>query len=175
MRTLRTMSDALTVTEPGPPATIRADVRMPNGKRIQISAKLKRALDAIVWQGATYHEAATIAGTTTEAVRSALGRPHVIRYLREQRQVFREAARAQNIHVAVEIRDQKENQTARVQAMKFIEELGSAGGSSEGQRAVAPGVVVQVTVNQASRAVDETVIEVGHAAAPDTQSGGNEG
>lgn len=175
-------SDALTVADHQPPAPPPAAITRVNGKEIR--GKLKIALDLLVYGDRDesgkpirhdHLSAARKAGFTTQAMRKALERPHVLRYLREQRQVFRAHAAAGNILRAVEIRDQDDNRTAAIQAIRYLDGIGDETAQREGQRAVSPGVVVQVTVNAGERQVDDAVIVVGHAGAPDTQSGGNEG
>lgn len=167
---------AIDLSEPpsGPPDTVKAHVRMPDGRRAQITRKQKIVCDATVWEGATQLEAARKAGVTTDAVRKAFALPHVQRYLREQRQVFRESARAGNIHRALEIRAQDENRTAAIQAIKYLDGIGDEAGQRESQRAVAPGVVITVNVDRGSAQVDETVIEVNPAGATDIASAGDD-
>lgn len=174
------MTDALTIDQSfGPPAATK--VRVPataQGKEIR--GPLKVALDLLIYGSLdengkisryTWQQAGSKANYSLVSMRKALERPHVLRYLREQRQVFRAHAAAGNILRAVEIRDQDDNRTAAIQAIRYLDGIGDETVQREGQRAVSPGVVVQVTVNQGPRHVDETLIEVGTGPVPDTQSG----
>lgn len=164
------MSDALTIEQPGPPAS--EVVRVPataNGKEIR--GKLKVSLDNMVWRGLAWKQAAEEAGFTPDALRKALERPHVQRYVREQKQVFRAAASGQNIQRAVEIRDQRDNHTAAIQAIRYLDGQSDEQSRNVDGRQVTPGVVITVNVQRDSGPADETVIEVG-AGATDTQSGG---
>lgn len=121
------MSDTLHVdlpsltAQPGRNMAKRVDIPTPDGTRKTIGRKLKTALDLMVWEGKLFNEAAATAGFNVHAMRKALERPHVRQYLREQKQVFRDSASAKNYHRAVEIRDQDENRTAAVQAIKLLE------------------------------------------------------
>lgn len=90
--------------------------------------------------------------------------------------MFRESARGSNIHRAVAIRDQDDNRTAAMQALRYLDGLApdeQAGGTL---RHVTPGVVVQVNVNRGPAVVDDTVIEISPVGVPtDTASDGNGG
>src|SRR4029077_4256935 len=98
--------------------------RQPEPKRARLSNKLKSALDDMVWNGAPFDEAARAADYSIQSMRKALNRRHVLRYLREQKMVMREAVSSANIHRAREIRDQTENQMAAIKAIQVIEQLG---------------------------------------------------
>lgn len=113
-----------------------------------------------------WQDAARKANLTVRRMRTALGLPHVQRYIRDQKQVFRASASGANIHRAVEIREQDENRTAAIQAIRYLDGLGDEQAAREGQRQLTPGVVVTVNVHGAGdRAPDETVIEVNPASA----------
>jgi hypothetical protein len=84
---------------------------------------LKRALHLMVYDCKTDNEAAVETGLTITAIRLALKLPHTRGYYREQLQVLRERESAANIHALVEVRNQKSNQMARVQAVKVLEQI----------------------------------------------------
>jgi hypothetical protein len=120
--------------------------RLPEPKRARLSNKLKSALDDMVWNGAPFDEAARAADYSIQSMRKALNRRHVLRYLREQKMVFRESVSSANIHRAREIRDQTENQMAAIKAIQVIEQLGdveAARGGFSGEP-VRPGLVIQI-------------------------------
>jgi hypothetical protein len=155
----------LTPLEPGPPTATALRVPTANGVK-QVSGKLKRALDLMVYGDETgnchsFLDAARKVGYSAVSMRKALERAHVQRYLREQKQVFRSAASAQNIHRAVQIRDQDDNRTAAVQAIKYLDGIAENEAGGAGSHRVTPGVVVHVNVNRApSSQHDGTIIEV---------------
>jgi hypothetical protein len=134
--------------------------RQPEPKRARLSNKLKSALDDMVWNGAPFDEAARAADYSIQSMRKALNRRHVLRYLREQKMVMREAVSSANIHRAREIRDQTENQMAAIKAIQVIEQLGdveAARGGFSGEP-VRPGLVIQI-ISTADAARVEPVIE----------------
>lgn len=116
----------------GPPPTKTVtvpDVTSSSGERV-VGGKLKRALDDMVWNGKAWQEAAKAAGMTTRGMRKALERLATKNYLKTQRRDFAAAASAQNIHRAIEIRDQDENRIAALHAAKFIENDGAPASDS---------------------------------------------
>jgi hypothetical protein len=63
-----------------------------------ITGRVKLALDAMVYEGKRFDEAAIQAGLTVKSMRLALERANALKYLREQKQVFRASISAQNVH-----------------------------------------------------------------------------
>mgnify|MGYP007083438539 CR=1 FL=1 len=122
------------------PQRISARDRSLPGK---VTGRLKRALDAIVWQGLDRADAAVQAGMTDHSLRVALGKPHITRYLKEQVKVRRAAAWAKNQIALEEIRDQGESHLARVQAVKVMHGL-DADEIETTTRAKTPGIVIVV-------------------------------
>lgn len=123
----------------------RVDIRAKDGKRKTISRKCKAALDAMIWEGLPFNEAAQKHGFDVASMRKALERPHVMKYLREQKQVFRASVSARNIHVLAEIRDQAGNGMARIAAVKVLEQVDED--TERKSAARTPGVVIQI-INQ---------------------------
>lgn len=119
----------------------------PPKKRMQIRGKLQVALDKMIWEGLPFNEAAHAANFNVCAMRKALGRPHVLAYLRAERDVLRASMCPRNIHVLAEVRDQTGNQMARVQAVKALEQLGDEQQASVTKQAL-PGLVVVVNTVQ---------------------------
>jgi hypothetical protein len=103
----------------------------PNG----VSGRLKHALDLMTWQGLAWDEAALKANLTVRAMRLALKRPHVLKYLRVERGVLLASASGQNLHALARLRDQDENRAAAVQAARTLEGL-----ATEEFGAAAPGL-----------------------------------
>src|SRR5205814_1925198 len=92
-------------------------------RRTQISPQLKAALDSMIEQGLQFDEAAVKQKMTVRAMRLALKRPNVIRYLREARHVFLTHVGAANIRRLRDLRDQDDNRNAAVAAARTIEGL----------------------------------------------------
>jgi len=92
-------------------------------KRMQMSGKLRAALDAMVWDALEWNEAARMFNFSVQAMRKALTRRHVLVYLRKEREVFRASIAPRNIHRLKQIRDAADNMPA-VQAIKVLEQIG---------------------------------------------------
>lgn len=119
-------------------------------KRMEVRGKLRQSLDAMVWEGMTYDEAARSVGFTVASMRKALQRPHVLAYIRAEREVLRASASPKNIHRLIAIRDAADNMPA-VNAIKALEQIADDPTISSAVRH-APGVVIQI-VNGPDRAV----------------------
>lgn len=127
----------------------------PDKKRApQVTGKLKRALDLMVFGDGetekTYDHitAPRAVGFNCASMRKALDRPHVQRYLREAKQVFRQSVSGANILVLKRIRDDSGNSMARLGSIKLLEQLDERAPTSQAtQRNVQPGVVVIVNAN----------------------------
>lgn len=124
------MSDqALSIPAPASLPDLPKDPKRPAA----VTPKVKAAIDMMVEDGKRWEDAATDAGLTVRAMRKALEKPEVVRYLRARKQVFRASVSAANISVLAEIRDKGENQMARLGAIRMLEQMDdepiSAGGS----------------------------------------------
>jgi hypothetical protein len=97
------------------------------GKTVRngVSGRLKVALDDMIEQGTPWEDAAVKSNLTVRAMRLALKRAAVIRYLREKRGVWLSSATGQNLHALARVRDQDENKAAAVQAARSLESLAS--------------------------------------------------
>lgn len=111
-------------------------------KRLKIGTKLRVAIDAIVFEGQDFADAAQTAKCTVRSIRRAFEKAHVLAYLKKRREVLRAAARGQNIRRLVEIRDAADNMPA-VNAIKALEMMDD-GGSIEGSARRSPGLVIIV-------------------------------
>lgn len=110
---------------------------------MQVTGKLAEAINLIITEGKEMDAAAAAVGITTRRLRLALEKPHVIRHMKAEREVFRAYISAQNIHHARELRNQAGNAMARLGAMKFIEGM-TDDPQARPAAAQAPGVVVVV-------------------------------
>ena len=138
---------------------------------MQVTGRLKVAIDAMVWQGLTRTEAAAQAGFKLESLHSAFGKPHVRQYYTNALHVFRTSERARNIHRLTEIRDAANNMPA-VQAIRALElmdeiELGGRPGAQQ-----IPGFVIQIVgstvgqIGQSAKSVDLSIPDGGHSLRP---------
>lgn len=159
-----TAQDLATTEQPAPPAADKPS------KPLTVGGKLKTALDLMVFGPVDGPEdkrgialamdaAAKAAGVETRYIRKALDKPHVRQYLNAAKQVFRAGASAANISRAVQIRDQDDNKTAAIQAIRYLDELDAKGPNSTAGRVTTPGVVIHIHERRHA-ATDDTVIEV---------------
>lgn len=118
----------------------------------RVTGKLSLAIDLMIEQGLTWDKAAIQVKLTVRSMRLAMQRPHVIRFLRERREVFRSHASAGNIRRLVQMRDQDENKMAVVQAIKALEQIGEDQSATRGV-ASSPGMVI-VVVKQGADAIE---------------------
>jgi hypothetical protein len=108
----------------------------------RVTGRLKAALDSMIWQNLTDNEAAVKFKITVQAIRMALKRPHVLRYLKEERVVLHAREFARNSHALIEVRDQTANQMARVAAVRALEQSDTNALPLAGK--AAPGFVIIV-------------------------------
>ena len=126
----------------------------------KITRKVRAAIDAMVWQGLPRAEAATAAGMREHSLYKALRKPPVkAAYLREL-DVLRTSERARNFHALLAVRDQTDNQQARVNAVKVLEEQ-DVGGERKAA-ATTPGITIVIVGDNAKAAV-----QVNHTQSPD--------
>jgi hypothetical protein len=153
----------------GPPTAVKPLVHgtKADPKPKQIGRKLKLALDLMVFgdiDGNPYewNDAARKVGLSLVAMRKALERAHVLRYLREQKQVFRQSVSASNILHARRIRNASGNAMASLGAIKLLEQMDErAPAAGTNARNVIPGVVVIVNANREAPLIDhQRIIEV---------------
>ena len=90
-------------------------------------------------------EAARESGMTTRNLRLALERPHVLAYLRQRKQVFREHISAANISVLADLRDTAGNSMVRLGAVKVLEQLEDSQSAGTGAVSRSPGVTIVIT------------------------------
>ena len=112
-----------------------------------INGKLRLALSYMTWGAEDgvaleWLDAAHRAGVRVRTMRLALLKPHVRRFLNEQRRALLAASSAQNISRAAAIRDQDDNRMAAVNAIKLLENADVFGG--DGGPVRTPGVCIQI-------------------------------
>lgn len=127
------------------PATHQAKAVAKRSARTRVTGPLKEALDYLVFTGVKTDLAAAAAhaGITAHAIRCALEKPHVKAYYEAQLVVLRTSERARNIHTLLAVRDQENNQMARVNAVQALERIEDQSLSAGHQRS-APGLVIVI-------------------------------
>jgi hypothetical protein len=127
------------MTDDSKPTTeLTTQQRAAIGKTVRngVSGRLKAALDDMIENGTPWDEAALKADLTVRAMRLALKRPPVLKYLRVERHVLLARMSPQNLHALAKLRDQEENKAAAVTAARSLEAMASEvygeGGASMG-------------------------------------------
>lgn len=114
----------------------------------QVTGRLKRAMDALIWEGLPRAQAAAKGPISEHSLYYALRKPHVRAYYLQQLEVLRLSTRARNIHVLSEIRDSDSNQMARVQAIKALEQMSEAAPATSSDNPL-PGLTIRIIGAQA--------------------------
>lgn len=109
----------------------------------------------MVWHGKPYNKVAAEVGLTTRAMRLALGKPHVLAAMKRELQVLRSSEGPRNFHTLLQVRDQKKNQMARVQAVSKLEQLADEQHAGANKQSL-PGLVVQINVGSDTRLTQPT-------------------
>jgi hypothetical protein len=112
-------------------------------KPLRVTGKLRQACMFLVHEGLPWKEAAIKADFTPAAMLYALQRPHVVAFVRQQRDVLRASMCGANILALVEVRDQKLNQMARVNAVLALERMDDQQVAA-GQHRAAPGLTIVI-------------------------------
>jgi hypothetical protein len=136
-------------------------------KPLRVTGKLRVACDMMVWGvdgdglALSWDEAARQADYRVRSMRLALERPHVVKYLNQQKEVFRSSASAKNISRAVQLRDQDDNRTAAQRALEWLDRTAAERSHDGIGGSVMPGVVILIERERDARMViDGTVIEL---------------
>lgn len=109
----------------------------------KVTGKLRKALDAMVWEGLPRKEAAAKAGLTEHGLYKALRKPPVRAAYLAECEVLRTSGRARRIHRLEEMVEQNDNKAAVVNASIALDrDMGVD--ESAGARMQAPGFVIVV-------------------------------
>lgn len=128
------------------PATRATTIAKKPNRNQRITKPIAEAIEYMVNEGLRFDAAALKANITVRAMRLALDKPHVIRHLKQRREVFRESICAGNIFKLAEIRDQDSNQMAALGAIKQLEQIGESADVA-GATKRAPGLVFIINNN----------------------------
>ena len=122
----------------------------------KITARVAAAIELMVEQGLQFDQAAKTVGLHVRAMRKALDKPHVLKYMKERKYVFRESISAANIFTLADVRDNSGNAIARVQAVKALEQIGDA--DPVGTKQQPPGfALVIVNTSAVTQAVPKII------------------
>lgn len=124
-----------------------------------VTGRLKRALDAMVWDGLPRAQAAAKGPMSEHSLYYALRKAHVREYYKQQLDVLRLSTHARNIHVLEEIRDRTTNQMARVQAIKALEQLCDDLPIARGGYQM-PGLTIRIVGTTPQPMIDVTPMEI---------------
>jgi hypothetical protein len=114
-------------------------------RKPSISGIVRLAIEAMVWDGLPRAQAAVKAGISEHGLYKAFRKPPVKAAYLAELEVLRTSERARNIHTLLKVRDQEDNQMARVQAVSKLEQLADEQ-SAGSTRSALPGLVVQINV-----------------------------
>ena len=89
-------------------------------KALQVTGRLRKAVELMIWQGHSRDEAADAAGMVRKSLYNAFRKHHVKAYFRAELGALRESARAKNFHHLETIAAESENDMAKVAAIKTM-------------------------------------------------------
>jgi hypothetical protein len=124
-------------------ASLPSNLTAKRVEKLKITAKVRAAIHAMVWQGLKRDQAAESAGIKDNSLYIALRRPDVKQFYLSELDVLRTSERARNIHALVEVRDQEENKMARVQAVKALEQISDEAPAARGSQSQ-PGLTIVI-------------------------------
>jgi hypothetical protein len=139
----------------------------------QVTGRLKRAIDLMVWEGLTRKEAAERAGMREHSLYVAFRKSHVKAHYLTECEVLRVSGRARRILRLEQLAEQDDNRNAAVAAIKAAEQLGETE-EAQARRVTAPGLVIvigsgKVATEPAGQVLDLQPI----ASAPPVPESGN--
>lgn len=141
-------TDIAPMTKRAPVATQQTN-RKP--RELKPTRKIAECISYMVYEGLTRKQAADKAGITEHGLYVAFRKPHVkAAYLREL-EVLRTSEMARNFHALIDVREQTDNQQARVNAVKAMREMDAI--SPLKSAAPTPGVVIVIAGENAKAAV----------------------
>jgi hypothetical protein len=147
------MSDLATIPQSQQQAT--AKTAKP-AKQLRISAKVRTAIEAMVWEGLKRDEAAEKAGLKDNSLYVAFMKPDVKAYYAQQCEVLRTSGRARRIHRLEAMLEQSDNKAAVINAALALESIGTDQATVNTQQSAVPGVVIQIVTHAPAPAVTDT-------------------
>ena len=125
----------------------------------RVTGKLYKAVEAMVWEGASRKQAAKAASLSDHGLRQALRRPHVLAFYLAECEVLRTSGKAKRLHRLEELALQDENRNAAVAAIKVAEQIVDDPVKRVGAVA-SPGVVIRVIKVSAVPAEPSSFVDV---------------
>jgi hypothetical protein len=126
-----------------PNALSKAIMKPKDGSHLKISPKLEIALRAVIHDGATLEAAAKLAGLSTFLVRQSFEHAHVLRFIRNEKQVRLESLRLETLNDLARIKGG--NGAAAVSAIAMLEEMAAPAAQSAATiAATTPGVTINI-------------------------------
>lgn len=116
---------------------------------LPVTRNVAKAIRLMIEEGLTYQQAAEAVGMHVRPMRTALEKPHVLAYMRQQRQVFRASINASNDLRLAKVRDNSGNALAIVQAVRTLEGMDTDAQQSVAGRAQVAGFVIVLREGQA--------------------------
>jgi hypothetical protein len=99
----------------------QAETTVGRSAPLKVTGRLAKAIEQMVWLGASRAVAAELAGLKDHSLRSALKKAHVLAHYHAELRVLRESTRAKNFHRLDGIAEDSPNTMARVAAIKVME------------------------------------------------------
>lgn len=129
--------------------------RLPRGTEHRISARVRRAIEAMVWNGKTRAQAAAEAGITDDALYKAFRKPEVKSAYLTECDVLRTSGRSRALHRLVAISEAADNMPA-VHAIRTLHpDFENGDTARELANNTRPGVTIRI-VNEQPRAIEQT-------------------
>jgi len=136
-----------------------AAVKAGKAPALKVTGRLRTAIEAMVFEGATRPEAAEIAGMQDKSLRSALTKSHVLAYLNEQMEVLRTGARPKALNRIINLVDKSGSDRVRLDAARYIDGMdrtvhqqGSQVNVQVNNRIELPGYVIDLSAYPANGA-----------------------
>lgn len=121
-------------------------------KPLTPTRRVKTAIAAMVFDGADRKAAAAAAGMTDHSLREALRKPHVLAYLREQKEVLRTSAGAAALRTIATLATEAKAERVKLDAAKYLDGNEKQGGTSinvaVGVNVSTPGYVIDLSAPQ---------------------------
>jgi hypothetical protein len=142
-RIVLTMQVPALSTDKQPQAPARTE------RKLRVTAKVRTAIEQMVWSGLKRDQAAQKAGLTDHSLYVALRSPHVKAHYLAECEVLRVSGRARRIHRLEQMVEQDDNKAAVVNAALALERLGD---SEDSQRAAKSLPGLQIVIVQGGAA-----------------------
>ena len=105
------------------PATATDRTPIERSRPLQVTGRLRAAIDAMVWRGLTRDQAAEAAGIKPHSLYCAFKKSHVLAHYRGELGALRESTRARNFHRLDAIAETSGNDMAKVSAIRGMEQI----------------------------------------------------